>query len=116
MEGPSRCCTSSEPPNVDGDRSRRRGQTGDAGVAMILVMLVMMVGAGWWGRMHGGSHRSHHPQERDQTALELLDEAYVRDEITREEYLQKREDLMGGSANAAEPAEGHHEHPDPEPR
>lgn len=42
------------------------------------------------GHMSGG-YRAEQPGK---TALELLDEAYARGEIGREEYLRKREDLM----------------------
>lgn len=34
------------------------------------------------------------PSARAGTAVEILDEAYARGEIKREEYLQKRADLM----------------------
>ncbi len=34
------------------------------------------------------------PSARPRTAVEILDEAYARGEVNREEYLQKREDLM----------------------
>ncbi len=33
--------------------------------------------------------------ERQRTALDILDEAYARGEIQREDYLQKRADLQG---------------------
>ncbi|MCO6412267.1 MAG: SHOCT domain-containing protein [Thiogranum sp.] len=66
---------------------------------MLVLMLVMVLGFAWWGSMNGSGHMSSSPpaQERVRTALELLDEAYARGEITREEYLQKREDLMSGN-------------------
>jgi putative membrane protein len=50
-----------------------------------------------WG-MHGGGrdgHKSATPPvaEANRSALDLLDEKYARGEISREEYLRKREDL-----------------------
>ncbi|MDT8388387.1 MAG: SHOCT domain-containing protein [Thiogranum sp.] len=77
----------------------KRYQRGDAGASMLVLMLVMVLGFAWWGGMQGSGHMSSSPpeQERVRTALELLDEAYARGEITREEYLQKREDLMTGN-------------------
>jgi len=47
-------------------------------------------GGGFGGHMSGGN-RAEQPEK---TALDLLDEAYARGEISREEYLHKREDLM----------------------
>lgn len=77
----------------------RHYQKGDAGVAMVVMMVVLMVGVFWYGGMgHGdrGGHMSDAPsaERTEKTALELLDEAYARGEITREEYLGKREDLL----------------------
>jgi putative membrane protein len=75
----------------------RRFQRGDAGAAMVVLMVVMMVGLFWYGGWHGdGGHMSGgQPVERQQkSALELLDEAYARGEITRDEYLQRRADLL----------------------
>jgi putative membrane protein len=48
--------------------------------------------------MHGGrrdSHLSATPPaaEANRSALDLLDEKYAQGEISREEYLRKREDL-----------------------
>ncbi len=74
---------------------KRRYQKGDMGAAMLVVMVVVMLGALFWHgrdghRMHGGAPGV---QRAEKTAQELLDEAYARGEITREEYLCKREDL-----------------------
>lgn len=69
-------------------------QKGDAGAVMLVVMLVVAVGALFWhggdGHMGGGQGIQ---QRHDKTALELLDQSYARGEITREEYLRKRDDL-----------------------
>lgn len=78
----------------------KRYQRGDAGAAMLVVMLVMGVGFLWYGGMHrdgahDGARRGDVAEPAvPKTALDLLDEAYARGEITREEYLQRRADLL----------------------
>jgi putative membrane protein len=82
-----------------GSKMLRRFQKGDVGIAMVVVVAVVMVIAFFspWG-MHGGrrdSHLSATPPaaEANRSALDLLDEKYAQGEISREEYLRKREDL-----------------------
>lgn len=76
----------------------KRNQRGDVGATMLIMMLLMIVGFGWWAGKDGGMHMTSGPsaQEHTKSAIELLDEAYARGEITREEYLQKRNDLTRG--------------------
>ena len=65
-----------------------------AGAAM-LVMMVVLMGVWFWHsgeRGHMSGPASSVTQEK--TALDLLDEAYARGEIAREEYLRKRDDLL----------------------
>lgn len=72
-------------------------QRGDAGVAMVVVMVVMMVGFLWHGGMGHSGDRAGHPYTAGEAAkspLDTLDEAYARGEIGRKEYLRKREDLQ----------------------
>lgn len=77
----------------------RHFQRGDVGAAMAVMMVaVIVIGlfAGWG--MHGSGRDSHGSAttpaaEPNKPALDLLDEKYVRGEISREEYLRKREDL-----------------------
>ncbi|MCK9530637.1 MAG: SHOCT domain-containing protein [Gammaproteobacteria bacterium] len=74
----------------------RRYQKGEVVAAMVVIMVVMML-AFWQGGMRGGHMSAPAPTERtEKTALDLLEEAYARGEISREEYLQKREDLQQG--------------------
>lgn len=73
----------------------RHYQKGDAGAGMLVLMVVLMVGWLW----HDGGHTGHmsgstSATRTEKTVLEFLDEAYARGEITRDEYLRKRGDLM----------------------
>ncbi|MEW6331350.1 MAG: SHOCT domain-containing protein [Pseudomonadota bacterium] len=70
-------------------------QRGDAGVAMLVVMVALMIGFFWHGGDRGGHMSTVSPaSEAAKSPLYLLDEAYARGEIGREEYLQKREDML----------------------
>lgn len=77
----------------------KRKQRGDAGAAMLVLMVVLM-GVWFWhsGMWHGGE-RGHmsspaSSMSQEKTALDLLDEAYARGDIAREEYLRRRDDLL----------------------
>lgn len=63
-------------------------------MAVLIVTVGLIPGC---GLRHGGDfgHMSdgYRTEQSEKTALDLLDEAYARGEITREEYLRKREDL-----------------------
>lgn len=72
---------------------KRRYQRGDAGAVMLVMMVVMMVGALFWHDRGGHMQAAPSAERSEKTAQELLDEAYARGQITREEYLRKREDL-----------------------
>ena len=75
-------------------------QRGDAGVAMLVVMVALMIGFFWHGGMgHGGDRGSHMSSGAPvstvaKSPLDLLDEAYARGEVSRDDYLRKREDLL----------------------
>ncbi|BAU49821.1 hypothetical protein SVA_3273 [Sulfurifustis variabilis] len=77
----------------------KRYQRGDAGAVMLAAMLVLAIGWWWHGGGHGfdrGGHMSgwQRVERQEKSALELLDEAYARGEISREEYLQRHADLL----------------------
>jgi len=75
----------------------KRYQKGDAGAMIVVVMVVMMLGFfGYQGMGAGDGHHSSTPNasQQEKTALDLLDEVYARGEISREDYLLKREDLL----------------------
>jgi putative membrane protein len=72
---------------------KRRYQKGDAGAAMLVMMVVVMLGALFWHDRGGHMQEAPGVERTEKTAQELLDEAYARGQITREEYLRKRADL-----------------------
>lgn len=57
-----------------------------------IVPLVILFALGKY--VFGGSKSRPGPVETKRTALDILDEAYARGEVGREDYLQKREDLQ----------------------
>jgi len=68
---------------------------------MLVVMVALMIGFFWHGGTgHGGGDRGSHMSSGAPTdtatksPLDLLDETYARDEVSREEYLRRREDLL----------------------
>jgi uncharacterized membrane protein len=75
----------------------KKHQQGDAGTTLVIVMVVMMLGFfGYQGMWAGEGHHSRaaDASQQEKTPLDLLDEMYVRGEISREEYFRKREDLL----------------------
>ncbi|HUU61743.1 MAG TPA: SHOCT domain-containing protein [Acidimicrobiia bacterium] len=56
-----------------------------------LVMILVATAIAWL--VWSASRRLGERRSRSPSARELLDERYARGEITREEYLQRREDL-----------------------
>ena len=80
----------------------RRYQKGEVVTVMLVMVVIMSIGWVWKGMGHGGDTAVHAPVTADtadtarteKTALELLNEAYARGGITRDEYFRKREDLQ----------------------
>ena len=77
----------------------RRYQKGEVVTVMLVMVVIMSIGWMWKGMGHGGDTAVHAPAAADtarteKTALEILDEAYARGGITRDEYFRKREDLQ----------------------
>ena len=80
---------------------RKSYQRGDAGATMLVVMVVVLVVALWSGGMgHGrGGHGNHMASvssdgATEKKTLDALNAAYARGEISRDEYLLKREELL----------------------
>lgn len=76
-----------------------RYQRGGAGIIILAVIVVMLGGCMWHDGWHDGNPGGHmsgwqRVDRQEKSALELLDEAYARGEINREEYLQRRTDLL----------------------
>jgi putative membrane protein len=59
----------------------------------LLIVIFVVVGSQGWAR--GGSDR-----RRSKSALEILDARYARGEIDRNEYEQKRSDMVRGEDDA----------------
>ena len=53
-----------------------------------MILAVIIAGAVWFVRSQPG-------HQRGSTSLEVLEERYARGEINREEYLQKKRDILG---------------------
>lgn len=67
---------------------------------MILVVLVPILLLAALIKYLLGSKNAGATKTPRQTALDILDEAYARGEIIRDEYLQKRADLQGKEGNS----------------
>lgn len=57
------------------------------------LLLVLVIAAVVWFVRSAG--RSNPPAERRPSALDVLEERYARGEIGRDEYLQKKRDILG---------------------
>jgi putative membrane protein len=60
--------------------------------AIIIASIVWYLRAKWWRR------RARNIAMRQNAGLEVLAARYARGEIDREEYLQKRDDILGSQA------------------
>jgi putative membrane protein len=71
-------------------------------LALIITVVVMLVryAIGWGGHPMGpgmmGPGMTGHGMEQRSSALDILEERYVRGEINRDEYLEKKRDITGG--------------------
>ena len=63
-------------------------------ILMVLSVAVIIVASIWFLRRFApaGSHRMHGPRSG---GLDVLEERYARGEINRDEYLQKKKDIVG---------------------
>ena len=71
------------------------------GMLIFVALLVFFFRAvSWNGCAHRGAYQPHPPQPgRMSSGLHALDERYARGEINREEYLQKKQDILGDSTS-----------------
>ena len=72
------------------------------GMLIFVALLVFFFRAvSWNGCAHRGAYQPHPPQPgRSSSGLHALDERYARGEINREEYLQKKQDILSDLAAA----------------
>lgn len=66
---------------------------GGIGMVLFWVLIILLVLGALKYLRSDASDRS--AGERGKTAMDYLEEAYAKGEITREEFLQKREDIRG---------------------
>jgi putative membrane protein len=66
-------------------------------LALIVVGMILLVRA-FSGHQHGGHGWTQAPPAGPppKSALQVLEERYARGEIDREEFLQRKQDLLGG--------------------
>lgn len=66
------------------------------GIFWLLLIVAAISVAVWWGRT--AAHPTASPPSRNasSTALDILQQRYARGDIERDEYLQKRRDLLAG--------------------
>jgi uncharacterized membrane protein len=67
----------------------------------ILIVGITIAGTAWYVR-HKRRQRALHKSARGVTGLQVLERRYVYGEISREEYLQKRGDILGFPVGSSE--------------
>ena len=70
------------------------------GMIMWVVILIAIVAVVVWLVRSVASPSAHHlpPWERRSAGLDILEERYARGEIKRDEYLEKKRDILGRGA------------------
>jgi putative membrane protein len=63
-------------------------------IVWAVVLIAIIVGVVWMVRSMTGPH-GHHLSPKRSAGLDVLEERYARGEVTREEYLQKKKDILG---------------------
>lgn len=63
-------------------------------VIWAVVLIAIIVGVVWMVRSMTASH-AHYPSQRRSAGLDVLEERYARGEVNREEYLQRKKDILG---------------------
>jgi putative membrane protein len=71
------------------------GLMGGFGLIFWLVILATIIaGLVWFVRSQQGASGRYLPSEQRSASLQILEERYARGEIDREEYLQKKRDIL----------------------
>ena len=65
------------------------------GIFWLLILFLIAAAAMGMFRRHGAMSDWHERGDRRSTGLAILEERYARGEINREEYLQKKQDILG---------------------
>ena len=63
-------------------------------IFMAVVLIAIIVGVVWMVRSLAAPH-AHHMMPKRSAGLEVLEERYARGEVPREEYLEKKKDILG---------------------
>lgn len=63
-------------------------------IFMAVVLIAIIVGVVWLVRSLAAPH-AHHMTPKRSAGLDVLEERYARGEVPREEYLQKKKDILG---------------------
>lgn len=63
-------------------------------IIWVVILIAIIAGVVWLVRSIATPSQHHLPPKRS-TGLEFLEERYARGEINREEYLQKKKDIVG---------------------
>jgi putative membrane protein len=63
-------------------------------VVWAVVLIAIIVGVVWMVRSMTAPN-AHHLSPRRSAGLDVLEERYARGEVNREEYLQKKKDILG---------------------
>jgi putative membrane protein len=64
-------------------------------VVWIVILIAIVALVVWLVRSLAGPGMQHHLPPRRSAGLEVLEERYARGEINRDEYLQKKKDILG---------------------
>jgi putative membrane protein len=68
------------------------------GILWILLLALAVIAVVWGVRSLSGRGTELLRPDRRSAALDILEERYARGEIGRDEYLQKKADVLGGGA------------------
>ena len=64
-------------------------------VVWIVILIAIVALVVWLVRSLTGAGMHHLPPPRRSSGLDVLEERYARGEINRDEYLQKKKDILG---------------------
>jgi putative membrane protein len=64
-------------------------------IIWVVILIAVVALVVWLVRSLAGPGMHHLPPPRRSSGLDVLEERYARGEINRDEYLQKKKDIMG---------------------